>query len=207
MTGFAQARLVESRAMTVLEPFLLARGDRYVLTDKGRLARFMQEQIGDLLMNDRNGKLWSVEVKSEQRFTGNLFLETWSNRNLDDLFRHAEVGSNPGWLHKSRADILFYHFLDHDKLYVFNLFALKRWAFNEPSQVRASSAEDAAGFKGPLLGRIYDFREIRQSKYKQMNDTWGRIVPIKVLEKEVRPPPKLLHPRQICMDFGEPTAA
>jgi hypothetical protein len=57
---------------------------------------------------------------------------------------------------------------------------------------------------GKLPGRVFDFVELVQQKYRQPNQTAGRIVPIRVLERECRPPPKLLHPRQLLLDLGKP---
>jgi hypothetical protein len=196
VSAFDQARDVEARSLVVLEPFLVERHGRYVLTGKGRLARYLQERVGDLLFNDRAGNVWSVELKAEQKSTGNLFLETWSNRNFDDPVSHAEHGCTVGWLLKATADLLLYHFLDCDRLYAFNLLALKRWAFTAES---VRKAEDG----GKLPGRVYDFVELVQQKYRQPNRTAGRIVPIRVLERECRPPPKLLHPRQLLLDLGK----
>ena len=34
-------------------------------------------------------------------------------------------------------------------------------------------------------GRIYDFPERPQRRYAQLNDAWGRIVPVDVLAREV----------------------
>lgn len=182
MNSFEVASLVEKKALTRLEPLIREESDgRYVLTSKGRLAPFIQEVIGDVIWNDRNGRMWTVEIKAEEENNfGNLFLETWSNRNLEDPDSHARRGSNAGWLFKVQGDLLFYYFIKCDSLYIFNVLGLKRWAF---------------GY-GENQGRIYQYREKPQSKYSQRNDTWGRCVPISVLISEVSPKPKLIHPRQ-----------
>jgi hypothetical protein len=119
-------------------------------------------------MNTDADTVWSIEIKVEQFWTGNLFLETWSNRNLDDKASHAERGSRPGWMVSTRADLLASYFLDTDDLVVVPLFRLKRWAFG--------SGEE---------GGIYAWPEKRQARYAQANDTWGRCVPVEVLEREV----------------------
>lgn len=182
MNAFESASLMERRGMVALLPFLEENSaGRMVVTNKGRLAPFIQEVIGDVIYNDRSGRMWTVEIKTDGTPYSNIFLETWSNRNLEDAASHAERGQNVGWLAKLKSDLLFYYFVERDDLYVFNLLGLKRWAFG------------CAGRKG----RIYDFEEKLQGKHKQMNDTWGRCVPISVLLKEVRPTPKLLHPQQL----------
>ena len=156
--------------MAILLPYLdNETGGRVVMTSKGVLARFLQITVGDALLNDRAGAVWSVEIKAEERHTGNLFLETWSNKNLNEKPSYALRGSTMGWLFSCRADLLHYYFLDTDDLYVIPLFRLKRWAFG---------ANKSAG-------RIYDFPEVGQAKYSQLNDTHGRLVPIETIRQEV----------------------
>lgn len=186
MNAFASARGVEARSMALLAPFLEEAGNNWVVTEKGTMGRYLQEVAGDLLLNDRRGRLWCVECKAEERYTGNLFVETWSNRNLEDPQSHADRGSNLGWIWKSRADLLFYHFLDADALYVVNLFHLKRWAFRDPSKLRGERVNGRADF---MVGRLFDFPERGQSKYNQLNDTHGRLVPISILAAELPAPP------------------
>jgi hypothetical protein len=75
---------------------------------------------------------------------------------------------NPGWLTKIRASKLVYYFIGSDDLYLSDLFRLKQWAFGH----------------GDIAGRLSDFREVAQSKYNQLNDTLGRLVPVDVLCRE-----------------------
>jgi hypothetical protein len=109
-----------------------------------------------------------LEIKVEQRWSGNHFLETWSNRNLDDPDAHYDHGSTPGWLVTSRADLLLFYFLDSDDLVTVPLLRLKRWAFDS----------------GPQDG-VYAWPEKLQHRYGQRNDTWGRCVPVEHLEAAV----------------------
>lgn len=182
MNSFDLARTIEARSLAVLEPFIAERHGRFVLTDKGALSAFLQREVGDLLFNDRKGRVVSVELKAETRYTGNLFLETWSNRNLEDRAGRAERGAVPGWLLVCRADLLFYHFIEKDILLIFDLLSLQRWAFLSPN-------------KSGNAGRVYDFPEKTQLRYAQRNTTCGRIVPIAVLEEECAVPPVRYAPR------------
>jgi len=182
MNDFQRCGAVEARSMAILIPFLSERADgRLVMTNKGTLSRHLQETIGDALMSIDEGKMWSVECKAEEENKyGNFFLETWSNKNLDTRSNHARLGSNPGWLLKLRADLLFYHFLASDELYIINLFKLQQWAFGCSGQP----------------GRLYDYRpEKKQGKYAQLNDTWGICVPIADIDRDVGF--RLVHPEQI----------
>lgn len=169
--------------MQLLGPFLRDLHGRYVLTNKGKLARHLQESCGDLLFNDRDGRIWGVECKAEETYYGNLFLETWSNRNLRNAHSHADRGSNPGWLLKTRADLLFYHILERDELWIIHMLSLKRWAFVMRSEHRSPRASGCAPER--MAGRVWDFPIREQRKRRQRNDTWGRCVPIEVLKDEL----------------------
>jgi len=183
MNAFNQGRIVEAKGMAVLAPFLEERANgKLVLFDKGALAKAMQESVGDAIFTACDGSARSVEVKTEERFTGNLFLETWSNRNLSERGSYVCRGNNPGWLFKSSSELLFYYFLTNDRLYVFDLFRLKQWAFVSPGGL---------GFDG----RLSDFREVPQGRYSQLNETRGRIVPLEVLREEVGY--RLFYPKQL----------
>lgn len=169
MNAFAAASRVEQQGLALLLPYLTERAyqGRIVSTSAGTLARTLQHHFGDVLMNTDASTVWALEIKIEQHWTGNVFLETWSNRNLDSKASHAERGSAPGWLVTTRADLLLFYFLDTDDLVVAPAFRLKRWAFG--------SGEE---------GGAYGWPERRQRRYDQPNDTWGRVVPVDVLERE-----------------------
>jgi hypothetical protein len=61
------------------------------------------------------------------------------------------------------------HFVGADTVLFLPLFRLQQWAFGT----------------GDQGGRIYDFPERRQRRYVQRNASWGRIVPVEVLTREV----------------------
>lgn len=161
MNGYEKAIQVEKEAMPELLEFLGQQSDngRFVLTAKGRLSRELQKTYGDALMNTPDGSLWAVEFKVERRFTGNFFIETWSNRSR----------FTRGWLDHLNTNVLLYYFLDVGRLYSIDFPKLKRWAFGH--------AEGA--------GRLYSFREVKQKRHDQINDTWGRVVPVAVVEAEI----------------------
>jgi hypothetical protein len=184
VNAFEDARCVEREIMKLVLPFIGERAmdGRFVVTDKGRLSKELQALAGDVLFNridpdTGNGRLVCVEVKGERKWTGNLFLEVWSNRSYDPA--HP---LRPGWLISSQADLLLYGFLTGARLpgepwydtcpfYAMSLPRLQTWAFG----------------CGETPGRIWhpDFREVTQRAYCQKNETVGRIVPISVLENEI----------------------
>lgn len=169
--SYRDACFVERRGMSVLLPHLETRAwrGRVLNVATGPLARTFQRRFGDLLVATSANAVSSVEVKTERRWTGNAFLEVWSNKNLNDRGNHIERGSTPGWLVTCRADVLALHFLDLDQVMFLPLFRLQQWAFG------------AGGRKA----RIYDFPERQQRAYAQLNDSWGRVVPLDVIAAEV----------------------
>lgn len=198
--------MLAAKSLAMLHPFLEETQGRYVVTDKGRLAPYLQSVVGDLIFNDRDGGMWTVELKADATAHPNLFLETWSNRNLDDLANRHVGGRKPGWLLTLNADLLFYHFVNQDKLVVVSLPGLQRWAFCALSR-NVSEPMNARGERARLQGRLWDFREVKQKSYQQKNDTWGRPVPISILLSEVKPAPKVLSVRQLALDlFGRDVA-
>jgi hypothetical protein len=164
--SFEDCRKIEAKGWEDLKRFLLehARDGQFVMTDKGRLAKELQETIGDGLFNHhKTADLWAFELKTEtENLYGNLFLEFWSNRS------HF----NPGWIFKLNTDLLFYQFLMEQKIYCVNFQKLREWAFWKQGNKTTS-------------GRIFDFPMKKQGKHDQLNDTWGFCVPIKILENEV----------------------
>jgi hypothetical protein len=158
MNAFESASNIERLALDRLRPFVQQRAfhGQYVVTSKGPLARELQKTAGDMLYNTDSETVVTVEVKAElENRHGNFFLETWSNR----------ARFTPGWMVTLRSDWLFYYFLTSDELFVIPFRKLQKWAFHQ--------------------GRIYSFAERQQSKYDQLNDTWGRCVPIAVLAREL----------------------
>ena len=143
-------------------------------------ARTPQRSFGDFFINIDADTVRLLEVKIERHWTGNLFLETWSNLNLEDREAHAEHGSTPGWMVTSRADLLLFYFLDTDDLVTVPLLRLKRWAFGSGTE-----------------GGIYAWPEKRQGRFEQRNDSWGRCVPVEHLAAAVGA--KRTHVRQLSL--------
>jgi hypothetical protein len=201
MSSYDQCNSVAARSLALLIPFLDEFQGRWVVTDKGRLAPYLQSIVGDLIFNNSNNRLYTVELKADDTDRRNVFIETWSNRNLDDV-RNRDVGRKPGWFLTLSADLLFYHFVKQDRLVTFNLPALQRWGFCQES--RNWSEPNDQNERTRLNGRIFDFRETRQKQWDQKNDTWGRPVPVATLIREVKPTPKIFSVQQLSLDiFGQ----
>lgn len=171
MSGWDEARSVEVRSIEILRPVIRQKAwnGQYVATAKGPLSKDLQKSAGDFLFNTDADTVFGVEVKAEETCRhGNFFLETWSNR----------ARFTPGWMFNLNTDLLLYHFLDEDLLYRIPFKRLRVWAFHE--------------------GKIYAFPEKKQGKYVQLNDTWGRCVPIVSLTADL----SLALPLRPVADFG-----
>ena len=97
------------------------------------------------------GEPYIIEIKTEKNFTGNFFFEIWSNKKR----------GNPGWIYKLSADWLLYYFEENCRLYYMHVPVLKKILFDDEI--------------------IYQYKEKRQNKYQQKNDTWGCCVPINAI--------------------------
>lgn len=182
MNGYSASMIIDALARQLVEPFIrdAAVGGQFVINDKGPLAREIQETIGDYFFNTDGNRLWPAELKAEsENKNGNLFLESWSNRNLEDKDDHLARGSNPGWFLKLRAEILLYVFLNGAdpktdcqfaaEMFIYDLFKLKRFMFRHE--------------KGGAP-RCQEYLQKPQGKYDQKNDTWGWCVAISDLGRD-----------------------
>jgi len=118
--------------------------------------KYMQKNCGDIVYSNNHNDSIVIEIKSEaSEKYNNFFLETWSNRKWRTV----------GWMVTNNSDYLFYFFVDTKKLYVINMHKLIKWCFED--------------------GRMFDYPEKKQRKNIQLNDTYGRCVPIEVIKNEV----------------------
>jgi hypothetical protein len=119
----------------------------------------MQAMYGDFMIVYLSGLVHVAELKVDATHYPNLFLETWSNEGL-----------NPGWMRKlmdgsQKADLLLYYFLQpRGQLYRIWTKDLVAWAQKH----------------------LEKYPRRLQQKYKQMNKSYGRCVPIQVLEREAK---------------------
>lgn len=164
MNAFKVSCLVEARSRKILEPFLETASDgRYVFTEKGLLAKELQQTYGDIFTTIHD-RLFAVEVKAEEKKTGNFFIEFMSNSNVQ-----APDGVNPGWVLKLRADLLFYHILDCDELYILPFRWMQHAVINGFTDI---------GVK-PL---VQTCKLVPQRKAAQKNLTTGLLVGIELLD-------------------------
>lgn len=160
MTAYDDCLSVEAKGQKIIYDWLIQRGCVVVFNvNDVRGAEF--QSFGDLIVvRPDNDKHELIELKIEEHNAhGNLFVETWSNKNW----------WNPGWIYKSKAEWLFYYFLQEDTLYQISMNNLRRFVFrtNESGKVETFSR----------------YKERPQRKYNQPNQTCGLCVPIADLQK------------------------
>lgn len=160
MNVFDKCQKIEYQGYLLLQPYLKANFDEYVYVnteERNELVLAFQQNFGDLIAK-RNNRIYFIDIKTEiDNKYGNLFLETWSNKQRN----------TPGWFMPDRgvkADFVYYLFLEQRKLYILDLPKTREWAFDH--------------------NHINEYSEKRQKKYDQLNDTWGRCVPIRDLLNE-----------------------
>jgi hypothetical protein len=151
------ARIGATGEQYVMERVLGPRFSNVFRVGGGQLALDAERAIGDILFRRSAGQLLSMEVKTEQRWTGNFVWELWSNRKKGVV----------GWSETCQSDVIGYLFLDREVCVVFDFRELRKWA-NGPTRT----------FR-PGTRRIDDFMLVLQAKYDQANDTWFHLVPFR----------------------------
>jgi hypothetical protein len=148
--------------------------------------RFMGDYAGKTLGRD---ELVGIEVKTEQRYTGNLFVESWSNK--------SHYRTRDGWIFTLNADVLVMVYLDVRAAMVMRLDKLKHWCLEEgnlyrfPEKLVHRSADGEQ--KNQTVGYPIPFVAILEPvgiTCYRMNggDTWGRckLFDIELSNKEKR---------------------
>jgi hypothetical protein len=153
---------VEVSSWPALASWLELQSDcgQFAMLPQGRgILADLQRLVGDGLYI-RHGEPVRVEFKVEQVWTGNLFLETWSNRSRFKL----------GWLYTCNSDLLVFYFRDAAELYVTRTHDLKAWVFGQ----------------GEDIGHRCELKEVKQRKTEQRNDTWGLLAPCFRLFQDIK---------------------
>lgn len=162
MGSFEENQRIEAESWSRIEPVVRSLFANFILFPSGRENHHFQSLGDGVAVSKTTGNVLVVEFKAERRFTGNLFLELHSNL--------SQGRYSPGWFYKSKADVLIYHFLDNDRLFVIDLPRLQKWAFH---------ANDSH------VPAIMRFRTMVQYAHEQKNSTCGAIVPIEVIRQKV----------------------
>lgn len=127
MSQFLSDLDTEEQGRVLVTPLLeswTAKGYPLLWTESADQAEFWQREIGDVLLTrqeDDSVKHYGIELKTEQKFTGNLFIETWSNRSFGR--------QRQGWIYTSKADFLVTVFIDVKAAVVVRMSQLFAWCF------------------------------------------------------------------------------
>ncbi len=146
------------------------------IIDTNRMRQRVNRQgsLGDLLVTDIRLMTAAVEIKTERRHTGNLFIETWSN------LTHDEAHRRDGWIFTLQADVIAFVFLDQEVVYMMQFPNLKAWCINKGGMYKFPQRQAGMSAKGlqknNTIGHcvpIYHLREqIRIIEYSRANEAW-----------------------------------
>jgi hypothetical protein len=138
VNAFENASTVSQQSLRTLLPYLEFRG----WTLEPYTDMWSQTHCGDYRAT-KSGTTMNLEVKSEKHSTGNLFIESWSNR----------TQGRPGWFHNlDHCDCLIYHFLD-GPAYVIQFAELHKFDFSkyaERPQHQYTQRNDTWGWLVPV---------------------------------------------------------
>ena len=136
-TSFERASEVSKKSIALVLPLLISRG--WTLEPY----RTSEEQLhkGDYRGCHEKLGTRNIELKAEKRYTGNLFIETWSN------YPHRS-----GWLSNlTECSTLIYHFLSTHDLYVVDMKALRSLDLSPYREVQQSAYEQQNDSRGRLV--------------------------------------------------------
>lgn len=151
MSAFHKGREVESQGVAMIIPLLRRWAGTGRVFDHRDADREFQKKHGDFLII-KKGRRVTIEFKTEVKNKhNNFFFETMSN--------FTEGRETPGWIAGCEVDIVLYLFLASRELYSINWPLTKKW----------------------LAKNIENYERKSQTKYKQLNNTVGRPVPIREL--------------------------
>ena len=100
----------------IIKKYLLQKDNILHITDVSKIPDFQKQDI-DLVVDFRNGKRATIEIKTDTYTSGNIFYETLSNKEYNV----------PGCMEKSSADFLFYYFTKTNELYIINFRKYREW--------------------------------------------------------------------------------
>lgn len=147
--NYQDSNKVEALGRPQIVAHLESMGWTVVLFDGADESIVELQKVGDALLI-KGEKSYAVDFKIEEKFTGNFFIEWWSNRNP---FR-----PNPGWAAKPKSKYVLYFFLSTSGLYTLDLQKLRAYLLDGE--------------------RWRAYTEVPQGKYHQLNITTGLLVPV-----------------------------
>lgn len=126
-----------------------------------------QEDDIDFIVHLSNGKKTSIEVKADSYKSGNLYYETKSCVEYNTL----------GCLEKTKADYLFYYFINLNVLYIFKTKQFRKWVRKEIEMFNLKPSSSKLKKKS-VLNKTFNDVDVYTSE--------GYTIPLKYIENELK---------------------
>ena len=117
--NFKQSNIIGKTGEEIVLNWIRNRSNIRKITDVSTIEKYRDEDI-DCILEFTDNKKKTGEIKTDTYLSGNIFYETVSNLEYGTL----------GCMEKSKADYLFYYFINSDELYIIDFPKYKKW-FNE----------------------------------------------------------------------------
>lgn len=129
------------------------------------IKKYQQDDI-DFIVHLSTGKKLSVEVKSDSYKSGNLYYETKSCVEFDTL----------GCFEKTKADYIFYYFLNLNVLYIFKTTKFRSWVRQEIKK-HSTNPKASRIQKKEVYNKTQNNRDVYTSQ--------GYTIPLRYIESEL----------------------
>lgn len=150
----------------IVEKYLNKLGNVKKVESVKDIRAYQKEDI-DFIVHLANGKKVSVEVKSDSYKSGNLYYETKSCVEFNTL----------GCFEKTKADYIFYYFLNLKVLYIFKTKKFRSWVHKEIMEHNYNS-QNSKIRKKEVFNRTRNNEDIYTSQ--------GYTIPLRYIESELK---------------------
>lgn len=150
----------------IIEKYLKSLNNVKKIESVKEIKKYQEEDI-DFLVYLNEGKKVSIEVKCDSYKSGNLYYETKSCVEFNTI----------GCLEKTKADYIFYYFLNLNVLYIFKTEKFRAWVRKEIKQYN----------KNPKLSKIQK-KEVFNKAFnkKDLYTSQGYTIPLAHIESELK---------------------
>lgn len=120
--------------------------------------KYYQQQDIDYVVHFKNGTVKTVELKTDTYISGNIFFETMS----------AVETNSIGCMYKSKADYLFYYFINTKELYIFDFDKYREWFKQNKSHFYLKRLKNKGKYCGTYTSEGYTIPKT----YLENNFNW-----------------------------------
>lgn len=124
------------------------------------------EQDIDFIVTMKNGKTFTIEVKTDTYKTNNIYYETKSCIEKNTV----------GCFEKTKADFIFYYFINKDILYIFKTKTFRAWVNKQIDFYNIQPSNSS-------LKKSFVYNKTRDLKSEYTSE--GYIIPIDVIEEKL----------------------